>query len=300
MHLIYVTGITGHTGKWLLERLIKENYQGKIRCLVRESSNTELIDNSELDIEKVYGDLDDIDFLIESMKNVDTVVHISGILKSSNVMNAALKNNVKWAILVHTTGRYSKYKSASEEYIKIEDGILKRRDQIGITVLRPTMIYGSSGDRNVYKLVDYLYRHKFFPMFGKGETLMQPVHAKDLGYAYYDVLVNKDKTFNKEYNLSGKSPIKYIDLVKSVSDTLGRNNTIIKIPLWISILAAKVYNAVDKKAIISVEQVLRMQEDKDFIYDEAAKDFGYTHLSFQEGIKGEVEEYLRSKRRGRK
>ncbi|WP_268807445.1 hypothetical protein [Tepidibacillus decaturensis] len=42
-----------------------------------------------------------------------------------------------------------------------------------------------------------------------------------------------------------------------------------------------------------------MQEDKDFNYDEAAKDFGYTPLSFQEGIKGEVEEYLRSKQRGR-
>ncbi|MFX0560710.1 NAD-dependent epimerase/dehydratase family protein [Tepidibacillus infernus] len=297
--MLYVTGITGHTGKWFLDRLIKENYQGKIRCLVRENSNTELLDHSGLNIEKVYGSLEDKALLVSSMAGVETVVHISSILFSNNVMDAAIKNNVKWAILVHTTGRYSKYKSASEEYIKIEDGILKKRGQIGITVLRPTMIYGSSEDRNMYKLVDYLYRHKFFPMFGKGENLMQPVHAKDLGYAYYDVLVNKDKTFNKEYNLSGKSPIKYIDLVKAVSDTLGRKNIIVKVPLWISILAAKVYNAIDKKAIISVEQVLRMQEDKDFNYDEAAKDFGYTPLSFQKGIKGEVEEYLRSKQRGR-
>ncbi|GBF12473.1 NAD(P)-dependent oxidoreductase [Tepidibacillus sp. HK-1] len=297
--MLYVTGITGHTGKWFLDRLIKENYQGKIRCLVRENSNTELLDHSGLNIEKVYGSLEDKALLVSSMAGVETVVHISSILFSNNVMDAAIKNNVKWAIFVHTTGRYSKYKSASEEYIKIEDGILKKRGQIGITVLRPTMIYGSSEDRNMYKLVDYLYRHKFFPMFGKGENLMQPVHAKDLGYAYYDVLVNKDKTFNKEYNLSGKSPIKYIDLVKAVSDTLGRKNIIVKIPLWISILAAKVYNAIDKKAIISVEQVLRMQEDKDFNYDEAAKDFGYTPLSFQEGIKREVEEYLRSKQRGR-
>ncbi|KXG44568.1 NAD-dependent epimerase/dehydratase family protein [Tepidibacillus decaturensis] len=251
--MLYVTGITGHTGKWFLDRLIKENYQGKIRCLVRENSNTELLDHSGLNIEKVYGSLEDKALLVSSMAGVETVVHISSILFSNNVMDAAIKNNVKWAILVHTTGRYSKYKSASEEYIKIEDGILKKRGQIGITVLRPTMIYGSSEDRNMYKLVDYLYRHKFFPMFGKGENLMQPVHAKDLGYAYYDVLVNKDKTFNKEYNLSGKSPIKYIDLVKAVSDTLGRKNIIVKIPLWISILAAKVYNAIDKKAIISVE-----------------------------------------------
>jgi nucleoside-diphosphate-sugar epimerase len=136
-------------------------------------------------------------------------------------------------------------------------------------------------------------------MFGKGQNLMQPVHAKDLGYAYYDVLVNKDKTFNKEYNLPGKYPIQYIELVRCVSKTLGRKNIIVKLPLWFSILAAKIYNAIDKNAIISVEQVLRMQEDKDFTYEAAKEDFGYDPLSFQEGIKGEVEEYLNNIKKGR-
>lgn len=293
--MLFVTGITGHTGKWFLERLIKENYSGKIRCLIRENSNTDLIDQSGLSIEKVYGNLEDEKFLESVMTGVETVLHISTVLFSNNVINAAIKNNVRWAILVHTTGRYSKYKSASEEYIKIEDGLLEMRNQIGITILRPTMIYGSSGDRNMYKLVDYLYKHKFFPMFGQGENLMQPVHAKDLGNAYYDVLMNKDITFNKEYNLSGKAPIKYIDLVKCVSKTLKRNNTIVKIPLGFSILAAKIYNTISKNALISVEQVLRMQEDKAFSYEKAIKDFGYSPLSFEEGIKGEVEEYLNNK-----
>ncbi len=156
------------------------------------------------------------------------------------------------------------------------------------------MIYGSSKDRNVYKLVDYLYRHKFFPMFGKGQNLMQPVYARDLGNAYYDVLMTKKLTLNKEYNLSGKYPIKYIDLVKCVSKTLGRKNIIVKIPFKISVIAAKVYNAIFKNTIISVEQVLRMQEDKYFSYELATKDFGYSPISFEEGIKGEVKEYLNS------
>ncbi|WP_193222090.1 NAD-dependent epimerase/dehydratase family protein [Bacillus sp. B3-WWTP-C-10-D-3] len=293
--MLYVTGITGHTGKWFLKKLIDENYTGKIRCLVRKESNTSFIDQSGLDIEKVYGSLDDKQVLEATMNGVETVIHIATIKFSNNVMDAAINNNVKWAVLVHTTGRYSNYKSASEEYIKIEDNLLKKRNQIGITVLRPTMIYGSSGDRNMYKLVDYLYKRKFFPMFGKGKNLMQPVHAKDLGDAYYNVLLNREKTFNKEYNLSGKAAIAYIDLVKCVSKTLNRKNVIVKLPLWFSVLAAKIYNAVNKNAVISVEQVLRMQEDKDFRYDEASKDFGYLPVSFEEGIKGEVEEYLNHK-----
>jgi nucleoside-diphosphate-sugar epimerase len=151
----------------------------------------------------------------------------------------------------------------------------------------------------MFKLVGYLYRHKFFPMFGEGNNLMQPVHAKDLGNAYYDVIVNKDKTFNQNYNLSGKEPIKYIDLVRCVSETLNRKNIIVKIPLSLSVLAAKIYNALNKNAIISVEQVLRMQEDKAFRYEKATKDFGYSPLSFEDGIKGEVQEYLNSRGKGK-
>lgn len=294
--MLYVTGITGHTGKWFLDRLIKEKYQSKIKCLVRDNSNTTFIDKTGLNIEKIYGNLEDKELLESSMVGVETVLHISSIFFSNNVIDAAIKNNVKWAILVHTTGRYSKYKSAAEEYIKVEDEILSQRDKIGITILRPTMIYGSSYDRNMYKLIDYLYRNKFFPLFGEGKNLMQPVYAKDLGDAYYDVLTNKEKTINKEYNLSGKEPIKYSNLVKYISHKLDRKNIIIKLPLWFSIASAKIYNALNKNAIISVEQVLRMQEDKAFSYELASKDFNYDPVSFEEGILYEIKEYLENGR----
>ena len=54
---------------------------------------------------------------------MDVIFHIVNIRKSINIINAAIKNNVKWVILVHTTGIYSKYKSASKEYIDIENKI---------------------------------------------------------------------------------------------------------------------------------------------------------------------------------
>jgi hypothetical protein len=69
---------------------------------------------------------------------------------------------------------------------------------------------------------------------------------------------------------------------------------IVKIPLWLSVLSAKIYNWISKNAIISVEQVLRMQEDKDFSYEMAHRDFNYSPVSFEAGIKGEVAEYLNS------
>jgi hypothetical protein len=39
---------------------------------------------------------------------------------------------------------------------------------------------------------------------------------------------------------------------------------------------------------IKAEQVLRLNENKDFSYAEAEKDFGFNPLSFEEGIKSEL------------
>lgn len=291
--MLFITGITGHTGRRFFETLERERYPNKLRCLVRPGSDVQFLRQSALDVELVVGDSGDTASLSKAMMGSDTVLHIAGILHSPSVIDAAINAGLSWAVLVHTTGRYSRYKSASSEYIAIEDSILARRSEIGITVLRPTMIYGSSMDRNMYKLIDYLYRNRFFPMFGKGTNLMQPVHARDLGGAYYAVLQERERTFNKEYNLPGKFALAYFDLVCTVSDALGRKTFVIKLPLWFSLAAAKLYNAVTPKALISAEQVLRMQENKAFDYKEATKDFGYSPIKFEEGIQEEVQEYLK-------
>lgn len=293
--VLYITGITGHTGTWLLKRLIHEKYEGPIRCVVREGSDTSLIDQSNLNIEKVYGDLDDSAFLKASLKGVKTIIHISWIMHSTKIVNAAIENNVDWAILVHTTGRFSKYKSASEEYISIEDSLLKLKEKINLTVLRPTMIYGSAADRNMIKLIDFLNRFRFFPLFGKGENLMQPVHARDLGNAYYDVLMNSQVTMNNNYNLPGKTSLTYRKLIETVSKKLNKKTTLVTLPLGFSVFSARVYNKLTSKALISEEQVLRMQEDKAFSYEKAKNDFGYNPIDFEEGIQEEVKLYLKSK-----
>ena len=292
---VFVTGITGHSGGFFIKRLVKEESQDNFICVVRATSDTGLLDDSKLNYEKAFGDLNDVDFLAENMKNCDIVLHTAGIYQSKNVMSAALKANVKNIVMVHTTGIFSKFKSASAEYFEIENEILKNKDNVNITILRPTMIYGSSKDRNMYKLISYLDRHKFFPIFGRGNNLMQPVHAKDLGDAYFDVISNWDQTKNKEYNLSGKHPIKYIELICTVEKYLNANTINIKFPIWISLIGAYLYNFVSKSAMISVEQVKRMMEDKVFSYDDAKRDFGYSPLSFSAGVKSEVYEYMESK-----
>lgn len=286
---IFLTGATGHSGRWFIERLKIENFDGELICLIRQGADISHLANSRLKYKIVWGPIEDETVLNHAMEGIDTVIHIAGIQTSRAIVKAAVINDVDWAILVHTTGRYSKYKSASAEYIEIEEEVLALRNEMNVTIVRPTMIYGSKMDSNMHKLIEYLGRHKLFPLFGAGENLMQPVHARDLGNAYYDILINRENTLNKEYNLSGQYPLPYSEIIKITSLELGRKNIIVPIPLWLSIAVAKMYNAVfGNKAIISVEQVLRMQEDKTFSYDDAARDFGYSPISFEDGIREEI------------
>ncbi|MDB8542317.1 NAD-dependent epimerase/dehydratase family protein [Turicibacter sanguinis] len=295
--MLFVTGINGHSGRHFLQRLVDEQYNGKVRCTVSNSTNIPPLNTKNLDVEYVVCDLNNVKEITKAMSGSQIVLHIAHIKYSKNILQACIDNDVDWVINVHTTGRYSKFKSASAEYIEIEDYILTQRDKLAITIVRPTMIYGSSRDKNMVRLIKFLDKSKFFPMFGKGDNLMQPVHAKDLGNAYYDIILKSDVTKNKEYNLSGKNPIKYKKLIQTVSKELGKKTIILHIPMGLSVFAAKIYNAIFKNAIITVEQVLRMQEDKAFSHDLASNDFGYSPYSFEEGIKEEVIEYLESKKK---
>ena len=224
----------------------------------------------------------------KALEGAQTVLHIVSILYSTKIVELGPRD--AWYILVHTTGRYSKFKSAASHYIKIEEDLISRFSHL--TILRPTMIYGSHRDRNMWKLIAFLDRYRFFPVFGNGKNLMQPVTARDLAKTYLKVFQNKEKTFNQQYNLAGKNAVTYGQILGQVSQNLGKKITFIHLPLSLSIVLAFIYNFLfGKRAHITVEQVMRMGEDKDFSNSKANAHFAYDPVSFEEGIKREVDEY---------
>lgn len=290
--MLLVTGITGHTGRYFLQELIHNNYKERIRCVVRRSSNTEALRNSGLNIEIVIGDLDDKSFIKKIVKDVKTVFHIYNIHHSLNIIEAAIENNVQRAILVHTTGIYSKYKSASKEYMSIESEVIRKaKDKINLTILRPTMIYGNICDHNMSKFIKMIDKIPIFPLIDGGKGLIQPVNARDLGKAYYDVLIRPEATANKQYDLSGDTPITIKDALSIVSHKLGKNTIFIPVPMSVSVLAVYLLKILTLGKFDVVEKVLRMGEDRAYSHKLAEKDFNYSPMPFDEGIEIEIDEY---------
>lgn len=298
--MLLVTGITGHSGKYFLQELIDNKYENAIRCIVRKSSDTTVLDNRGLKIEKVYGDLNDLKFIDSCMMGVDTVMHIYNIHHSVDIVHCALRNKVRRVILVHTTGIYSNFKDASQEYINIENKLeqIKEADtsNINITILRPTMIYGDFCDRNMSKFIKLIDRFRIIPVIDHGSSLIQPVNARDLGKAFYKVLTLPNETDGKAYDLSGEKPIKLIDAFKLISNRLGKKTIFFNVPLKLGVFSAKLLKALTIGRIDYIERVQRMGENRSYSHEAATRDFGYNPMSFTDGIQIEVTEYLRARK----
>jgi len=297
--MLLITGITGHSGKYFLQHLMDDvsgsffSEYHNIRIIARNTSDTSMLNDSGINFEKLTGNLTDENFLSTSLKGVNTVLHIAGIGYSHLLVKKAAESNVKRMVLVHTTGIYSKYKAASSGYIEIEKEIHKIAiaNNIVLTILRPTMIYGSVSDKNIVffiKMIDYF---KLVPIVNHAKYDLQPIHASDLGKAYYQILLNIRQTENKDYILSGKSPIKLIDIFKVIENHLGVQRKYISIPFPIAYLGAWLVFLVTATKKDYREKVQRLCESRAFSHDEATRDFGFDPISFEDGVMSEINEW---------
>lgn len=239
------------------------------------------------------GGLTDISLLKEAFKDADTVVHVAGIHFSREVVEAAAHCHVRRLILVHTTGIYSRYKAAGEEYREIDSFVYQtcKEHNIGLTILRPTMIYGNTTDNNVVKFIKMVDKLPLMPVVNGARYELQPVHYKDLGDAYYAVLMNEKATANRDFNLSGGEPIMLRDMLSEIGKNLGKKVKFISCPFGLAYLGAWLVYIVTLKKKDYREKVQRLCEPRIFSHEEATKAFGYNPRIFSVGIIDEVKQY---------
>jgi len=299
--MILITGLTGKSGKWLLRKMEndKDYFELKgLRAIARSPKSLDMLQKANLKIEIIKGETGDEETVRKAMKNVDIVFHIAGIHTSRTIAKVALENNVDWLILVHTTGIYSKYKAAGEEYRQTESYIknLKEKSQSNISIIRPTMIYGNTSDRNVSVFIKMVDKLRLFPVVSKGNFELQPIHEKDLGEAYYQILKNPSKTKGKDYILSGEEPILLIEMLRIISEIIGKKNLFFSVPFPIAYSGAVLIWVASFGKIDYRERVQRLVEPRKFSHEEATRDFGFNPMSFREGVSTEICDYVKGKK----
>lgn len=260
--------------------------------MVRSTSDTSKLDAAALSFEKQYGELTDSAYLDQAFQDVDTVLHVASISLTTYIVDAAVRCHVRRLICVHTTGIYSKYKEAGEAY-RIIDAYVEQKcrdNNIGLTILRPTMIYGNISDNNVVKFIKMVDRLPRMPVVNGARYALQPVHYMDLSEAYYQVLMNEN-TANRNYILSGGAPITLRDMLLEIGNCLGKKVHFINCPYPVAYAGAWLLYLMTLKKKDYREKVQRLCEPRVYSHDDATRDFGYDPPKFNIGIVSEVEEY---------
>jgi len=125
------------------------------------------------------------------------------------------------------------------------------------------------------------------PIFGDGKYLQQPIYVGDVAVAVLGCL-KTDITIGKSYNIAGKHALTYNEVIDTLAKAKNKRVWKLHVPSKPVVGTLKLFERIHLPFPIKAEQVLRLNENKDFSYAEAEEDFGFSPLSFEEGINLEL------------
>ena len=284
-----LTGATGLTGGLMLQKIAVLQPGYEMNCLVRPTSNCDLINSLNLKLTYYLGDSASLSTwdTVLSQQIFTTIIHLVQLRQIPTLINSLSKfQQTPRLIIIGTTGVYSKYNQYSAEYKQAEEVLSQYEGSY--CLLRPTMIYGSPKDKNLHKLIRFCYRYQFFPIFGQGNNLLQPIHAEDLAQAIVSVMLNPNIT--GAYDLSGGTVVTLVELIALVEKILEKSVYPLQIPYALGLWSATIIEKIlGKRSPIRREQVLRLQEDKAYPHESATRDFDFAPRSLDTGLREEVD-----------
>jgi nucleoside-diphosphate-sugar epimerase len=281
---VFVTGGTGFTGSHVVSLLLKNGIQ--VRCLYRPESDRSVLPQPE--VEWAVGDLSDSAGLCASMHGMDALVNVAslGFGHADSILNAAKEAGIQRAVFVSTTAIFTQLNAASK-VVRLAAEAAVENSGLKYTILRPTMIYGSPRDRNMWRLIRLMRSSPVVPVFGDGTYLQQPVYVGDVAQAIVSCLCN-DQTIGESYNIAGKDALTYNQVIDTIANQLPKRVWKVHIPSAPVVRLLKVFERLHLPLPIKAEQVLRLNENKEFSYAEAEREFGFSPIPFEEGIRLEL------------
>jgi len=310
-----VTGSTGFIGSHLCEELIKRGYE--VTCLVRKTSNLKWIEN--LDIKLISGDCTNVQSLLDVVSDYDYIFHLAGLTKArsadeffhintkgtENLIKAVAEKNSKLKRFVYLSSLSAAGPSTNgtplqedsspspvsnygRSKLEGEKAVLKYKDLIPFTILRPPAVYGP---RDKDLLI-------FFKMLKKGIFL-------DWGKCYYSLLYVDDliqgiilsaesrEAEGKIYFLSDNKLYTNDEIANEISSALNTKVMRLRLPKFIMPFCSFIGERTNKHGIINRDKMRELAYSH-WICDpeKAKKEIGFIpKVGIKEGIKWTADWY---------
>ena len=237
--LVTVIGGTGFLGRRVACHLRDANFAVRIASRHPPGSG-----GNALGIEAVPADVDDdasvetavsgawavvnaVSLYVERGTHTFRSVHVDAAERV-----AAMAHRAGSERIAHVSGIGADARSASP-YIRSrgEGEAAVRRAFPLATLIRPGVMFGP-GDAFVTPLSTMLRRAPVFPLFGRGETRLQPAYVEDVAEAIVRAL--KAPEAGLDYELAGPRVYTYAELLTTIANEVGRKPVLVPVPftLW--------------------------------------------------------------------
>lgn len=315
-----VTGGTGFIGQNLVKALVTKG--NKVRVLVRKKSRLHVLNG--LNVEIVYGDLNDENSLIAATKNIDTVYHLAAQLGGANItykqlydtnvvgteklLNACLKNKVKKFIHFSSVAAMGKVRQNADEEApcnpinpydksKLESELLIKKfikkKKIPAIIVRPSMVYGP-GETKTKAALFRAIKKRYFVIIGNSNNLIDMSYIDNIISGVL-LTTKKKKAIGQTYILTDERAYTMNEFFNTVAKEEGVKKPM-HLPKFLAYLIAipfEILARMIKKGVpLSFERIRTLTTSKSFSIEKAKKELGYKpKIHLQEGIKRTVKWY---------
>lgn len=269
--LVTVFGGSGYLGSRIARRLAAAG--ATVRAVCRRPDNVAVASRNGANGEIVpfYGDIRDETTVAAAVAGADAVINAVGLYvpRGAETFDAV---HVQGALhvarmsaqadvgrLVHISGIGVDEMSPSPYLRARALGEAVVRDVFGTaTILRPSVVFGPD-DAFLTALAGIVGSLPIVPLFGHGDTRLQPVHVGDVAAAVEAVL-DRPETKAEIYELGGPEVFSYRELIEMMSSHLGRRRILLPLPFWLWDLLARLLRILPNPPLTR-DQVFLMRRD---------------------------------------
>ena len=253
-----VTGAFGYTGKYIARKLL--SYGHEVRTLTGHPGRASPFGDQV----KAYPlDFDDPYALVQNLSGATTLyntywirfprgaVTFDAAVENTNILvNAAIQAGVQRIIHISITNpsldsplAYFKGKALVEDAI-IGSGLDYR-------IIRPTLMFGAE-DVLINNIAWFLRRFPFFPVPGKGDYPVQPVHVEDVAAAAVSVAEQGENTIQ---DCVGPETYTYEQLVRLIAGRVGSKAKIVHLPPGLALFLSRMAGYVVRDVVLTRAEI---------------------------------------------
>jgi uncharacterized protein YbjT (DUF2867 family) len=284
---LLVTGGSGFLGGYVLREAARRGHETV--GLARSAAAARAV--AGRGAQPITGDLDVAGQLagVFAAARCDALVNLAslGFGHGPAIVAAARQAGIRRTIFVSSTAVTTTLATPTKR-VRLAAEQCIRDSGLDWTILRPTMIYGAPGDRNLSRLLALLARAPLLPVPGGGRHLQQPVHVADVAGAVL-AAAERPGTAGSCYDVAGPEPFTFAELLRISARAVASRTRFIPVPLMPLVAMARGYERLSGHPRIRAEQLRRLAEDKAFGIEDAARDLGYAPATFAAGIRAEAE-----------